>query len=338
MNKKIKKPTRSFLPWVFVLVIVVGVGGWHVIERPVVVEIIPETPPVRRAIDGVWVPEGTPEAYPLSVIIENSVDAWPVSGVNEANLVWEAPVEAGITRLLAMYADGVLHDKLGPVRSARPYFIDWAEEFGAVFAHVGGSPEALGLIPSRNVVDLNEFWNTNYFWRAADRARPHNVYTSTETLHRLVEEEELIGTYESLQYKEDALREARPLAQEVVVVFGNETYTVTWKYDPNTNDYMRWQLGAPYQDAAGELVRAKNVVVMQTSVRVLDAVGRRRITTIGDGPVWVFQDGTVVEGTWRRPEHGLRTRFFGDDALEILLNAGTTWVQVTHLWPETHEQ
>lgn len=139
----------------------------------------------RHPLDGAAVGEETedlPGVY--AVMIDNAVDAWPPSGIERAFLVIEAPVEAGIPRYEAFFAADAAEavDKIGPVRSARPYFVDWANEFDALYAHVGGSNAALEVISSTGTFDLNEFYNASSFWRASDRYAPHNAYTSTELL------------------------------------------------------------------------------------------------------------------------------------------------------------
>lgn len=333
MSIKIKKPTARIPAWVFVLLVGVALAaaGWVIMDEPRMVEVMVAEAPVpavaRRAIDGVLVPEGTIESYPLAVVIENSIEAWPISGIVEANLVWEAPVEAGITRLLAIFADGSAVNEIGPVRSIRPYFIDWAEEVHALLAHVGGSPDALAEVPSRAVTDLNEFWNGGYFWRNG-RARPHNVYTSIGRLQEALTAVAPLPTYESWNYKDDALRDERGATQEITVVFGNPTYTVQWTYDPENNEYARSQRGRPYRDVGGEIVIAKNVIVMETEVAILDEIGRRKIKTVGNGPVRVFRDGVEMTGEWRRGSRDERTKFYDATGAPIPLDAGITWIQV----------
>ena len=141
-------------------------------------------PGFHRLIDGVAVEDETKINPPLfAVQVENMVDARPLSGVARANLVYETLAEAGITRLLAIYTADDTVSEIGPVRSARAYYVDWASEFGALYAHSGGSPEALSLIPNYNVLDLNEFANGRFFWRSSSRYAPHNLYTSTELLN-----------------------------------------------------------------------------------------------------------------------------------------------------------
>ena len=141
------------------------------------------SPTGEVVFDGVRVPADLPEEkLYFAATIDNITVARPQSGISKASLVYEAPVEAGITRFLAIYPEGEDVERIGPVRSARPYFLDWAAEFDALFVHVGGSPEALEKLRAYDMRDLNEFFNGAYFWRDRSRSAPHNTYTSTEKL------------------------------------------------------------------------------------------------------------------------------------------------------------
>src|SRR5262249_15833287 len=116
------------------------------------------------------------------VMIENSVQARPQSGLNQAGVVFEAIAEGGITRFLALYQD-TTPDNVGPIRSARPYYEQWALGFDAGYAHVGGSPEALNDIKAWGVRDLDQFYNSGSYHRISSREAPHNVYTGITTLN-----------------------------------------------------------------------------------------------------------------------------------------------------------
>ncbi|MBI4133413.1 DUF3048 domain-containing protein, partial [Candidatus Uhrbacteria bacterium] len=333
MKKKIKRlidrarPRWAFLVFAFFVlpaVINIAVNEFGAETAPSIALEAPSR--VRRPLDGVFVLAETASSFPIAVIVENMIDARPTSGVARANLVWEAPTEAGITRFLAIYADGAEVPVIGPVRSARPYYVDWAEEVGALFAHVGGSPEALSLIESRDrVVDLNQFWHDESFWRADDRRAPHNVYTATKRLVSALAARKLTTppVYGVWKYKEDESFDDRPDTHEFSVDFSTPAYAVSWKYHRTTNEYLRWQLGTPYRDIDGTEARAKNVVALATDIVVTDEVGRRRIRTIGEGPARIFRDGMAIEGIWKRPRLDARTRFYDRDGNEIAMNAGT---------------
>ncbi len=271
--------------------------------------------------------ENIPQVY--AVMIENSSDAWPLSGIEDAFLVIEAPVEAGIPRFEAFFANDMQVNKIGPVRSARPYYLDWNDELSGLYAHVGGSPEALDLIAEYDTLDLNEFSQGEYFWRdTARRAAPHNVYTSTELLHEGLDElKPEQAAYDSWQFKLDAPFDVDPLS--IVIDWGQgELYDVTWVYQPEINQYLRLQGNQVVETQDGDQVLANNVVVMATNITVIDSLGRRQITTVGDGDALVVQDGRMILGRWQKTERTERLRFYTTAGEELAMNAGTTWIAV----------
>lgn len=293
-----------------------------------------ETAPVGppRLIDGVYAVTKEPPAESpyLAVIIDNHPDARPQNGLNAASVVYEAPVEAGITRLLAIYPSGAGVAQIGPVRSVRPYFIDWAAEYGAVLAHVGGSPAALDRLKngSDTVTDLNEFWNGANFWRAADRTAPHNAYTSNALLEKAAARKDAEARkLNTWRFKDDAPPAERPAESDLNVASKVAGYEVRWHYLPDRNAYERYQGGRRQQDEAGPVL-ARNVVVLLTKVAVIDATGRRSIQTTGEGQAVFALDGQTYRGTWRKASPAGRTRLYDVSGTELRLNRGMTWIEV----------
>lgn len=294
---------------------------------------------VARKIDGVIVPKEKANLYPIAIMIENMVDSRPPSGLSKANLVYEVVAEAGITRFLAFYASDEEIKEIGPIRSARPYFLDWAEEFKALYLHVGGSSQALGKIPQRKIIDLDQYFNGKYFWRDKSRLAPHNVYTSSELLAKVLEDKKipLEGDFDSLMYKlpidNPESLDAGFEAKKIIINFSTPSYQVEWQYKPQTNDYFRFQAGQSHQDLDGLRIRAKNIVVQVAETQILDEIGRRKIKTWGEGKAFIFQDGRVIKGKWmKNRSNGLdkipRTKFYSELGQEIEFNQGTTWIEV----------
>jgi len=124
----------------------------------------------KRLIDGICVEyEKDVDPKLVAVMVENHVDARPQSGLSKARIVYEAPVEANYSRFMLIYPLGDDIDKIGPVRSARPYYLDWLAEYDNImYMHVGGSPDALDIISERGLFDLNEFYRGWYYWRSKD--------------------------------------------------------------------------------------------------------------------------------------------------------------------------
>ncbi len=266
---------------------------------------------------------GTPHVY--GVMIDNHVDAWPQMGLDRAFLVFEAPVEAGIPRMLALFSEDQVVEKIGPVRSARPYFLDWNNELDGLYAHVGGSDAALDRIVSGGTLDLNQYWFDQYFWRSHNRYAPHNVYTSTELLGSYPKKSDPL--YETWTFKDPSMV-AEPSIEQLSVSFYPPTYVADWKYDRLTNRYVRFQNGSAHTMEDGGQIFADNVAVVITDVKILDAVGRRSVRTTGEGEAVVFQDGRKIEGKWKKASESQRLRFYTEDNVEIEFNSGVTWVEV----------
>jgi hypothetical protein len=287
-------------------------------------------PKKARLIDGLFVSLDTQDLWPVGVVIENSADAWPLAGINEANLVYETTAEAGITRFLAIYANDKIIDKIGPVRSVRPYFIDWAKEYDAIFTHVGGSPEALIQLKKDGIKDLDQYFQSQYYWREFKRLAPHNVYTSSALLKKarndLVRNE--IPIYEPWFYKDDLFPSQRPEQQDIEINFSTPLYKVNWQYNKEKNDYLRFQANQKFLTEDAQEVRSKNIIIQYTVVKVIDEIGRRDITTIGQGKALLFLDGKAKEGFWQRTAKDQRTKFLDENSDEIKLNRGPTWIEV----------
>ncbi|MFW5888424.1 MAG: DUF3048 domain-containing protein, partial [Patescibacteria group bacterium] len=124
---------------------------------------------------------------PVAIMIDNHKNARPAYGIDKADIVFEAEVEGSITRYLAIFNDYKEVEKIGPVRSARPYFINWASGVSALFVHCGGSPQALATIARSGIKNLDEFYKTSRFWRDKTLPRPHNIFTSGKELNDLLE-------------------------------------------------------------------------------------------------------------------------------------------------------
>jgi hypothetical protein len=289
--------------------------------------------PVRRKIDGVWVERGKDNFYPISIMIENHIDSRPPAGLSRANLVYEAEAEGGITRFLAIYATDENIEKIGPIRSARPYYVDWAKEYAALYVHCGGSPDALAKIIKERILDLNEFYNARIFWRDKSRPAPHNVYTSTEKLSAYLGSIKRVLTvdYEEWKYKDDNAHISSTTANEIKIPGKRSDYDIRWVYDNNMNTYERFEGGVRHKDENGDKINSKNIIIVYAKTNVLDEKGRIAIITTGTGKAAICLDGKCETGKWAK-KNGKRTHFYYLNGNEIELNQGTTWVEVVTSW------
>jgi len=272
---------------------------------------------------------GQENPYPLAFMIDNTPEARPQAGLSAASLVIEAEAEGGVTRYLAIFAASDLPDKIGPIRSARPYFIDWANEFSAAYVHCGGSPDALSKITRDAIVDLNEFYNAETFWRDNLRTAPHNVYTKKDLLQNFLASKGLNqGKFFGYNYKSDEDVALRPNTSEIYIPYKLKGFKVTWRYDKAQNDYFRLVDGQEYKDENGEIIRAKNIIIQVAEAKELDDKLRLEMITIGEGRATICLDGKCQEGKWKKKSASARTRFYDQNDQEISLNPGKTWIEV----------
>jgi len=291
----------------------------------------PKETRVEAPLTGELVDPAVADKRVLAVVIENHPDARPQSGYNDADIVYETLAEGGITRTLALFQSKESKE-IGPVRSARDYFIEWLSGFNGIFAHVGGSSTAIATINSAKIPDLNQFYNGSYYWRSNDRYAPHNVYTTTEKLYAAAKARGIAttGAPKAFLFKDDNLEKDRPAEQNIAVYFSGPLFQVTYKYDPKTNLYARAIAGVAAKDKnTGVQVSPKNVIVEYTSITpYVNAAGEQAVrigTTSGKGVL--FQDGKATEITWTKASRSDRTVYKDASGFEIKLNRGQTWIE-----------
>jgi len=332
------KKNKKVIIIVSTVIIVVGMAvlGYFVFKKDGVVltnqAAEDTTQKVRRLIDGVYMPIERADFYPVAIQIENLITVRPQAGIAKANLVYEALAEGGITRFLAIYASGDEITKIGPVRSARPYFLDWLAEFEALYAHCGGSPQALADINTYNVASINQIGGDHgYYWRDDNRPRPHNLYSSSELLARALRDREMEekADFEPWLFKNDAELTDRPLNDKTIKIdFSTYSYEVEYTYDRENNVYLRNQAGEAHMDElTKEQIAPKNIIVQKVKTRLADE-SRLSMETVGEGDALVFQDGKVIEAVWKKPARESRTRFYDLNDKEIRFNAGPTWIEI----------
>ncbi|MDO8885572.1 DUF3048 domain-containing protein [Candidatus Oleimmundimicrobium sp.] len=267
---------------------------------------------------------------PLAVIIENHPAARPQSGLEDACIVYEVVAEGGITRFLAIYTHKNCNN-IGPVRSVRKYFAEIAKGYDAMLAHCGGSPTGYLAIKELHLADLDEFANSGAYRRVSSRKMPHNLYTSTKRLRERAEKKNFASnvSYESFKFKNDAPLEKRPEETYAIIDFSTPKFKVKYEYNRENNSYSRFMGGMQHKDSnSGKQLEAKNILVLITSIRVVDKIGRVDISTLGSGPAYAFLDGTVITGRWTRESLSNTIKFYDQSEKEIALNRGQTWIEI----------
>lgn len=293
-------------------------------------------------LDGTQVPIGSENVHPLAVMIENHPDARPQSGLSSASLVYEAIAEGGITRFMAVFRDPRQAVKVGPVRSARTYFVDFATELSAFYAHVGGNADALDQIKNTGVLDLDQFsLGTAAYHRELQTglALEHTMYSSTELLWNFATNQRgwsKTANFSPWTFQDDATKDKRATAESVHINFSSFDFKVDWIYDPTTNLYTRNMAGQVHKDADnGAAITAKNIVLETVQRRATVTRSNEQgwiYTLTGSGKATVYENGVAIAATWKK-DGTARTRYYDANNKEIPFVAGTTWVEIIH--PDT---
>ncbi|MDR3298233.1 MAG: DUF3048 domain-containing protein [Candidatus Nomurabacteria bacterium] len=269
------------------------------------------------------------------IMIENSPDARPQSGLKDAGVIYEAIAEGGITRFMAIYQESK-PNFIGPVRSVRLYYAHWAKPYNCSIAHAGGASDALALI--RNVAngyrDIDEFQNSSAYWRQSGRYAPHNLYTSFERLDKLNTSKGYISSifegFERLD-ADDAPAIPDKTVSNITIKMSSALYNPVYTYDAETNTYLR-----SHQSGGKHFDKAQDGSLKQYAPSTVVAIGVQPVsrpdsayanyTTTGSGTAYVFQNGSVVEGKWSRPTVDDELKLLDGNGNVILLNRGQTWI------------
>src|SRR5581483_5584584 len=288
---------------------------------------------VASTLTGLPVDPSVNKRQVTAVMIENSLDARPQSGLDQAGIVFEALAEGGVTRFMALFQD-TQPDYIGPVRSARPYYIQWLLGYDAAYAHVGGSPDALNDITAWHVKDLNQFYNSSAYERISSRYAPHNVYTSIAQLNQIENNKGFSSSsYMGFTHKKEAPSKT-PNATSISLTFSGFYYDAQFAYNAATNSYDRSEAGAKHmelhKDGSKVQISPKVVVAMAVPLQrgALDSSGAyySDYNPIGSGQIQVFQDGTVQTGTWSKAGNTSPLVFADASGKPLALNPGQTWI------------
>ncbi len=270
-------------------------------------------------------------------MVDDLSAARPQSGFSAASVVWQAPAEGGIPRYMMIFAENQPKD-VGPVRSSRYYYITWAAEWKAVYAHAGGSPQALQTLRAKGngqlVYNADEFRWGGSFRRISSRFSPHNLYTTGKQLTALARRlGAKSGDYKPIwQFGPDLPLEQRPVGGKIS--FSYPTSTIRYDYDRTTNTYLRSvSVEGKQKDASTKKrVAPKNVVIMLMQFGPLNDghpnKHRLEAKVTGSGVAWIATNGTTIKGTWRKKSETAPTKFYNSAGVEVTLTAGQTFVNV----------
>lgn len=277
------------------------------------------------------------------IMIENSPVSRPQSGLRNAGVIYEATAEGGITRFMAVYQAHDLPTLIGPVRSIRMQYAEWAKNYQCAVAHWGGADDALRLVRGPGFRDADQFFNPSAYWRQAGRYAPHNGYTNAERQTAL-NAARGFGTSEFTGFPR-AVGGVLPTrskveAKVVNITISSTPFNVKYEYDAVNNVYWRAHVnGGAHMDQDIEGTKTQNapkvVVALMTS-----EVGRAggyytNVVAIGTGKAHIFQNGEYIEASWKKGSMDSELEFYGVDGKVVVLVPGQVWISAVANKPVT---
>lgn len=289
-------------------------------------------------LTGEWVSKKRAARRPIAIMTENTSVCQPQYGVSKAGVIYECPVEGGITRMMAIYENYSGMDKIGNVRSCRNYYVYFAKEFDAYYMHCGESHFAKDLLGSGFIDDIDGITGkaAPYFYRDNSRRAPHNLYTSSDMIKKAIK----AYGFRS-EYKEDAVShyqfttEEEPVTLEDGVDAGYVklyySHNHPWfEYNEENGLYYRYQFGDKQIDANNnKQIKVKNIIIQNCKWYLWEQkTGYLNIDYLSGGTGKYITNGKCIDITWSRESDSAKTRYFDKDGNEITLNPGKTWVEI----------
>lgn len=292
---------------------------------------------------------------PIAVMIDNNIGNGRHAGLQESYINYEIIVEGGLTRIMAIFKDKNV-SLIGPVRSSRHYFLDYALESDAIYAHYGWSTYAQNDISALGVNNINGLYDAAPFWRDTTIAAPHNVFTTIEKIYDYASQKGYPTTTEDwklLNYKaeevnlnapvsttttinpETGQEEEIPVAKEGLLTANaisipySYYQTRSYTYDAERKVYVRYMNDEPHIDkVTGEQLYFKNIIIEKVRNYQLDSAGRQDLDTTGIGEGYYITNGYALPIYWTKNGRSDKTVYTYSDGSEIEINDGNTFVQI----------
>ena len=366
-----KKGLKIFIA--ILLIIITGAGGvlgykyYQDKMKPIEVEVVateePNEPIQEEKVKEVQIFKGTDR--PIAVMIDNHTGAWPQAGLNDAYMVYEIIVEGGETRLMPVFK-GVDLDKIGPIRSSRHYFLDYALENDAIYVHFGWSPQAekdISRLKVNNINGISE--STSSFWRVKDKKAPHNAVTNTSKILDMANNKK----YKTTSNKESVLNyvadeftlaekygtkveiettganttseattstpnatENQVLQANTVTIPHSKLHTVMYKYNAETKRYTRYARKKLQTDwDTKEEITTKNIIIefiSNTDLKDGENKGRQDLHNIGTFDGYYITNGEAIKIKCTKSSRSEQTVYKDLSGKEIDVNDGNTWINI----------
>ncbi|PCJ17425.1 MAG: hypothetical protein COB02_13440 [Candidatus Cloacimonadota bacterium] len=268
-------------------------------------------------------------SVPFVVSLGNSRRARPQSGLSNAELVLEMPVEGGITRLIAYFGkNSDMSLPIGPVRSMRNYFLREVYHLRPFFIHCGGSPGSYREKLELDFFTVDEIGGYMGFFRDRKQKPPHNLYTSLDKMAELAYSKHIkIGSpLKHLKTSKIGYPYKGKLIKAIHITYF-EKYIVTHQFDVLTQNYVRYVNGVLLLDPATQRPSfSKNIIIQYVNVDTIDSVGRKHVDILGSGKAEIFIEGKRLKAKWKKIGLDSKTFYTDESNKEISLFHGNTWI------------
>ena len=268
--------------------------------------------------------ENPQDKTPYIVVVENSKASRPQSGLSFADIVYETSAEGGIPRFIAIYHSNT-SNKIGPVRSIRPYFLTISKEYALPIAHCGGSKEALNEVKKdSSIMSINEMTNGKYYYRDTKRKAPHNLYTSSENILEAIKDKEYnLEAKSSLKFDNEFFDNNDLKEALNITIKPNNVYETSYTF--KNGNYIKSMDGEIAKDAeTNSDLTFTNIVVQKTDITLQTDNSHLNIDLVSSGEGYVFSKGKVIEIKWSKDSEYDNTKLFDLDGNPIYLSEGNT--------------
>ncbi len=267
------------------------------------------------------------DSRPFAVMVSSDKEARPLSGIGEADMVFEMPVvDVGFTRMMAVYQCG-RPKEVGSIRSSRLDFVPLALGVNAIYAHFGGEHTVLTELNKGIIDNIDGLkYDGTIYYRKKEIPRPHNAFTGFDLLTKVSKDLNYNLTDPKVTYLHDSDSKSQGNVSPLPVF--NDDFKVAWEYHQDTNTYLRIRSGQPEIDKnTDKQVSANNVVIMKTTWSPINK-DYIRVKTVGSGGLLVYKNGVVISGTWEKQDDHAKLMFYDQNHKEISLAPGITWVEI----------
>lgn len=271
---------------------------------------------------------------PIAFMIDNNIGDAKHAGLQDSYLNYEIIVEGGLTRIMALYRDKDV-SLIGPIRSARHYFLDYVIENDAIYSHFGWSPQAEKDMKALGVKNINGITDSEPYRRDEKAISPHNVFTNISYMNSYISKKEYNMKSTNWKLLNISLQEINLGTESSsntvnkITMSYSEKETRTYVYDQANMYYLRSQNGIPHQDRkTNEQLHYKNIIIMKVKNRTIDSEGRQTLENIGTGEGYYITNGYCKKINWSKQTRIAKTNYTYEDGRTLIINDGNTFIQI----------